>query len=249
MIRAIIVEDEPRDLEVIIKALKNFCPDVDVVATASSIAEAETVLRKNPADLLFLDIELQDGRAFDLLTKIQDIPVKIVFTTAHPEYAVRAFRFSAVDYLLKPLNFTELQNAVERVKEGIVLEVEKSKIEFLLGELHRGKHEVSRIAVPERKGIKFVAINDIIYIEADGNYSRIKLSGNQDLYSSRPIKDYEDILTDQCFVRVGRSHIVNLNHITEYKTCGEIVTDSGVEIPVGRQYKENLLNRMNGYDK
>jgi two-component system LytT family response regulator len=245
MIRAIIIEDEPRDLEVIQKALKKYCPDVHVVATASSISAAESTVRNNPADLLFLDIELQDGRAFDLLAKIHDVPVKIVFTTAHPEYAARAFRFSAVDYLLKPINFSELINAINKVKEGIVLKVEKDKIEFLLSELHKSKPEVSRIAIPDRKGVKFVTISDIIYIEADGNYSKIILGGNQELLSSRQLNEYEDMLADHCFVRIGRSHIVNLNHITEYKACGEIIIDSGKELPVGRHFKENLLARMN----
>jgi two-component system, LytTR family, response regulator len=249
MIKAIIVEDEPRDLEVLLKALRNYCSDVQVVTTASSVSEAEMLIKQTLADLLFLDIELPDGRAFDLLVKIKEIPLKIIFTTAHPEYAAKAFRFSAVDYLLKPINFLELKNAVAKVKEGIMLEVEKNKIEFLLEGLQKGKNEFSKIAISERKGVKFIAITDIIFIEADGNYSNFFLTGNIQLLSSRNLKEYEEMLCDHCFTRIGKSHIVNLNHITEYRSCGEVLTDSGHEIPVGRQFKDYFLEKMNMHRK
>ncbi len=172
MIKAIIVEDEPRDQEVLLKALRNYCTDIDIVATAGSVAEAEKIIKEHAADLLFLDIELPDGRAFDLLGRIQDVPIKIIFTTAHPEYAVRAFRFSAVDYLLKPVSFTELQNAVEKVKQGIQLETEKNKIQFLLEGIQQNNSSFKKIAIPDRKSVKFILIDDIIFIEADGNYSK-----------------------------------------------------------------------------
>jgi two-component system LytT family response regulator len=244
MIKAIIVEDEPRDMEVLLKALRNYCTDVEVVATAGSVLEAEMLIKKNSADLLFLDIELPDGRAFDLLGKIQDIPVKIIFTTAHPEYAVRAFRFAAVDYLLKPVSFTELKNAVDRVKEGIKIEIEKNKIQFLLEGMQQNNTAFKKIAIPDRKSVKFIVIDDIIFIEADGNYSKFVLITNHDLLSSHNLKEYEDMLTDHCFIRVSKSHVVNLNHVSEYRNCGELVTDSNHEIPVGRQYKDNFIAKM-----
>lgn len=249
MIKAIIVEDEPRDMDVLLKALKNYCADVEIVATARSVTEAIKVVTEHPADLLFLDIELPDGRAFDLLGKIQNVPIKIIFTTAHPEYAAKAFRFSAVDYLLKPINFLELKNAVAKVKEGITLEVEKNKIEFLLEGLQRGKNEFSKIAISERKGVKFITITDIIFIEADGNYSNFFLIGKTQLLSSRNLKEYEEMLSDHSFTRIGKSHIVNLKHITEYRSCGEVLTDSGHELPVGRQFKDNFLEKMNMHRK
>jgi two-component system LytT family response regulator len=249
MIRAIIVEDEPRDQEVLFKALRNYCTGVDIVATAGSVAEAEKIIKERPADLLFLDIELPDGRAFDLLGKIQNVPIKIIFTTAHPEYAVRAFRFSAVDYLLKPINFMELKNAVDKVKEGIMLEVEKNKIEFLLEGSYKGRDEFSKIAVSERKGVKFISFANIVFIEADGNYTNFFLTGNTQLLSSRNLKEYEEMLTDHCFIRVSRSHVVNLNHVTEYRSCGELVTDMNQEIAVGRQYKDNFLAKITNCKK
>jgi len=245
MIKAIIVEDEPRDREVLQKALLTYCKDIDIVGNAGSVSDAEKIVKERPAELLFLDIELPDGRAFDLLEKIKDVPIKIIFTTAHPEYAVKAFRFSAVDYLLKPVSFTELQNAVDKVKQGIQLETEKNKIQFLLEGIRQNIATFKKIAIPDRKSVKFIPINDIIFIEADHNYSRFVISGNSDLISCHNLKEYEDMLAEHCFTRISKSHVVNLNHLAEYKTCGEIVTDSGIEIPVGRQYKENLLKKMN----
>lgn len=244
MIKAIIVEDEPRDMDVLTKALNNYCPEVEVVATANTIGEAEKVVKSSQSDLLFLDIELPDGRAFDLLGKIQEIPVKIIFTTAHPEYAVRAFRFSAVDYLLKPINFADLRNAVEKVKEGIKIEIEKNKIQFLLEGVQHSNAAFKKIAIPDRKSVKFVLIDDIIFIEADGNYSKFVLASNHDLLSSHSLKEYEDMLADHCFIRVSKSHVVNLNHVNEYRSCGELVTDMNNEIAVGRQYKDNFIAKM-----
>ena len=249
MIKAIIIEDEPRDMDVLLKALSNYCTDIEVVATANTISEAENVVKSNHADLLFLDIELPDGRAFDLLGKIKDVPVKIIFTTAHPEYAVRAFRFSAVDYLLKPVNFNELKNAVDKVKEGIKIETEKNKIQFLLEGINQNKTSFKKIAVPDRKSVKFILIEDIIFIEADGNYSKFVLASNHDLLSSHNLKEYEDMLADHCFIRVSKSHVVNLNHVTEYRACGELVTDTKHEITVGRQYKDNFLAKMTNCKK
>ncbi len=249
MIKAIIVEDEPRDMEVLLKALRNYCTDVQVVATANSIAEAEKAIKDFVADLVFLDIELPDGRAFDLLKKIQDLPIKIIFTTAHPEYAARAFRFSAVDYLLKPLNFLELKNAIEKVKEGTMLEIEKSKIRFMLENMGSDHTAFNKIAIPDRKGVKFIPVDDIIYIEADGNYSKFILSDKREVLSSHNLKEYEEILSEYCFTRISKSHIVNLNHVDEYRAAGEVITDSKHEIPVGRQYRDNLLARINACNK
>ena len=248
MIKAIIVEDEPRDQEVLLKALRNYCTDVEIIATAGSVAEAEKIIKESP-DLLFLDIELPDGRAFDLLGRIQDVPIKIIFTTAHPEYAVRAFRFSAVDYLLKPVSFTELQNAVEKVKQGIQLETEKNKIQFLLEGMQQNKSLFKKIAIPDRKSVKFILIDDIIFIEADGNYSKFVISANHDLLSSHTLKEYEDMLTEHCFTRVSKSHVVNLNHVTEYRSCGELVTDTNHVITVGRHYRDNFLEKMTNCKK
>jgi two-component system, LytTR family, response regulator len=249
MIKAIIVEDEPRDQEVLLKALRNYCTGVDIVATAGSVAEAEKIIKERPADLLFLDIELPDGRAFDLLGRIQDVPIKIIFTTAHPEYAVKAFRFSAVDYLLKPINFNDLKNAVEKVKEGIRMEIEKNKIQFLLEGVQQNNAAFKKIAIPDRKSVKFIQIDDIIFIEADSNYSRFKLTGNQDLLSSHNLKEYEDMLAEHCFTRVSKSHVVNLNHVNEYRSCGELVTDTNDVITVGRQYRDNFLEKMTNCKK
>jgi two-component system LytT family response regulator len=244
MIKAIIVEDEPRDREVLQKALAGYCTDVEIVAVAATISDAEQIIREKHAELLFLDVELPDGRAFDLLNNIKDFPLKIIFTTAHPEYAVKAFRFSAVDYLLKPVSFSELQNAVDKVRQGIELETEKSKIRFLLEGIRQNITLFKKIAIPDRKSVKFKLIDDIIFIEADGNYSLFKLAGNQELISCRNLKEYEDILAEYCFIRVSKSHLVNLNHVAEYRACGELLTSTGHVVTVGRHYRENFLEKM-----
>ncbi|MBN1339050.1 MAG: response regulator transcription factor [Bacteroidales bacterium] len=241
--KSIIVEDEPRDLEVLQKAIGMYCRDVEIVATASSIAGALKVVRETRADLLFLDIELPDGRAFDLLEQIKDVPLKIIFITAHSGYAVKAFRFCAIDYLLKPVNFSELVEAVRKAKEGISIEVEKRKIELLL-EQRWTLDKIKKIAIPERKGTKFIDTGKIICIGAEGSYSSLTLTGGQELVSTKGLKEYEDMLCDGCFVRVSRSHIVNINHVNELKSGGEILLTGGLEVQIGRQFRDSFLARM-----
>jgi two-component system LytT family response regulator len=239
-----VVDDEPKDREVLLKACQEYCTDVEVIAMASSIAEGEQLIIQHAPDLLFLDIELPDGTAFDLLHRIKLIPPKIIFFTAHEEYAVKAFRFCAVDFLLKPINFSDLLEAVRKVKETLSVEAEKERITMLLQKMNSRDKEFQKIAIHDKKGMKFINIAEIVMIKAEGSYSRVYLLSSGEALCSRSLKEYEEMLTELGIIRVHRSYLVNVKHVMEYSSDEGITLTGGLSAELGREYRNHFFNQM-----
>jgi two-component system LytT family response regulator len=242
MIRALIIDDEKPSREVLENFLKDYCEKVEVVATASSIQSGYKAIKKYNPELVFLDIELGDGKGFDLLQMIPEINFSVIFVTAYSEYAVKAFRYSAVDYLLKPVKIEELKEACRRAGE---------RKSFASGNLAALSHNLSQkqpathvLVIPHIKGFDVLKTDDIIMCRADGYCTNFHLIGGKKVNSSKNLKYYEELLSGEIFQRVHHSYIVNLNHITGYTKQGEIMLIGDQRAMLGDVYKEAFLRRF-----
>jgi two-component system, LytTR family, response regulator len=246
MIRSVIVEDEKKSSELLSTMIKRFCPDVAVEAIAESVKEGEEVIRKITPDLVFLDVEMGDGNGFDLLKKLNDVHFDLIFTTASDQHAVKAIKYSAIDYLLKPIDPEELQNAVGKVKERRNDNSAIDNLKFLLKNLKRDDDRFSRITLPTGAGYELVNIKDIIRCEAEGNYTNFFIEGKKKLLVSASLKHYEDLLPAEDFIRVHHHHLININHVVRFlKTDGgyAVMTD-GTEVEVSRRKKDAFMQRL-----
>ncbi len=246
MLRAVIIDDEKLARDVIFNYLNEYCPDVEVVAQASSVKAALSAIQKTTPDLVFLDIEMPDGTGFDLLNKFEKIDFKIIFVTAYSEYAIKAFRFSAIDYLLKPVKIDELIDAVARVRSAGTPGISAEIISSLLNNLRSSSPKQSTLIIPNIKGFEVLRVSEIIMCQADGYCTNFHLSGNRKVVSSKNLKHFDGLLEDQNFLRVHHSYLVNLDHVTGYTRQGEILLSEGMKAFLGDSYKNEFVKRFGG---
>lgn len=246
MIRAIIVDDEKRARETIKSLLQLYCKNVTVVAEADNIELAETAVGKYFPDLVFLDIDMPGGSGFDLLKKYKTLPFKVVFITAHNDFAIRAFKFSALDYILKPINPDELISAVEKAETSIDKENLNQKLQIFISNMENITMEVKKIVLKTSDSIHVINVNDIIRCEADRNYSSFFLTNKKTILVSTTLKDYDELLSSYRFFRAHQSHLINLNHIERYekKDGGCLIMKDGSIVPVSVRKKEELLSLL-----
>lgn len=244
MLRTIVVDDEKLSREVLCNYLAEYCPDVEIISTASSVKSAYKAINKHNPDFIFLDIEMADGKGFDLLTRFTKVNFKVIFVTAYSEYAVKAFRFSAVDYLLKPVKIDELISSVEKIKAVKGLEPDTLKISTLLKNLNRETDIPQILLVPHLKGFEVLKIPEIIMCHADGYCTNIYLQGNRKIISSKNLKHYNELLESHNFVRIHHSYLININHVTGYSRQGEIFMTEDNKAFLGDSYKNDFLKRM-----
>src|SRR5689334_1194007 len=243
MIEAIIVDDEPKNVKILKALLNEYCPEVKIIGEASSADEAETVINERKPDLVFLDVEMPYGNAFDLLDKLKPVDFEIIFVTAFDDYTLKAFRYSALDYLLKPVNIDELKVAVDKASSQKNLKNINLQLNNLLFNLHKNSDSPARIAITSQDGFSFVSINEIIRCEAKGNYTYIFTSNNHRHISSRNIKAYEDMLPSSIFFRIHHSHIINLGFVKRYHKGrgGTVEMEDGTMIEVATRRKNEFL--------
>jgi two-component system, LytTR family, response regulator len=251
-LRTIIVDDEPRGLNSLEKLLQINCPDVNVVAACSDADEAIEKINQLQPDLIFLDIAMPAKNGFELLKEIKETPFEVIFVTAHNQFMVEAFHFSAIDYLLKPVDDDLLIDAVKRAQKRIVEKAGSKNIETFLHNVQQ-KHTPAnmRLCIPSLKGFQVVELDDILYAEAAGNYTNFYFSNKHAVCTSKPIHEYEELLSDAGFVRIHKSFLVNLLHITEYirGEGGSVILSNGAEIEVARRKKESFLYKMKSFFK
>jgi len=245
MLTAIIVDDEPYCCETLAVLLQRYCPDVRVTAICSSSAEALKAIQALQPQLLFLDIEMPHMNGFELLEKLPQINFELIFTTSYDQYAIKAIRFSALDYLLKPIDREELVRAVKKAVERQQQPLPQ-QLEILLQRLHQPAAAVSKIALPTMDGLLMIAIDAIISCESDSNYTIIFQKNKQKAIVSRTLKEMEEILEDHAFLRVHNSFIVNLNEVNKYVKGegGYLIMSDGSTIDVSRSRKEMLLKKL-----
>lgn len=242
LIRAIVVDDEKPSREVLINYIQENCHNIEIVTECNSVKSAFIAINEYKPELIFLDIEMPNGNGFDLLRMFKTIDFKIIFITAFSEYAVQAFRFSAIDYLLKPVKIAELIEAVNKVKLERTMNHSFQNIQALLENLYSPVSESKSLVIPNTKGYSVIKTNDIILCTADGYCTHFQLTGNIKISCSRSLKHYEEFLPSFQFLRVHRSHIINLQHVKSFNFLGQIFLSEGHSCTLAKGYKELFHN-------
>lgn len=248
-IRALIVDDEERHHETLGKMLSNFCPEIEVIGNAHNVQESVALIEKQQPDLLFLDIEMPGGNGFTLFDNFEEPPFEVIFTTAHDLYAINAIKYAALDYLMKPVNIKELQDAVARAAKVLSRKdssVGKEKINVLKSNLKLEDKRFTKIALPSSDGIDFIKAESIIRAEAERSYSNFYLENGKKILVSKPLKEYEALLEQCDFFRVHKSHMINLAHLEKYVKGkgGYVIMKDGSHVDVSVRKKDDLLNRL-----
>jgi two-component system, LytTR family, response regulator len=245
MLKAIVVDDELHCSESLNTLLGRYCPEVEVVAICSSAAAALKAIPLQSPQLVFLDIEMPHMNGFELIEKLPVINFDLVFTTSYDQYAIKAIKFSALDYLLKPVDREELKKAVQKVLQRQQPPLPQ-QLEILLQKLHQPINANLKIAIPTMEGLQMIQIDSIISCTSDSNYTNFHLKSKQKLTASRTLKETEELLEGRSFIRVHHSYLVNLNEIQKYVKGegGYLVMTDGTHIDVSRTRKEMLLQKL-----
>lgn len=246
MIKSIIIDDEPNSVEALNEMLTRYCPAVTVAATADNINEGRELILHHQPDLLFIDIEMPFGNAFDLLNNLPVINFEVVFVTAFDNYALNAIKLSALDYLLKPVSIKELQNAVKKAEEKIEAKNINGRIENLLYNLKSPQNSSKRLALPTFEGLIFLDTDEFVRLEASNNYTFIFLKDKSKIIVSRPLKEFESLLDMKNFSRVHHSHIINHDYIRKYHRGrgGHVEMEDGSSIEVSTRKKDEFLSKF-----
>jgi two-component system LytT family response regulator len=245
-IRAVIIDDEPGNIITLTEMLKEYCPEIVLEGSAlNPILGCDLILGVQP-QLVFLDIEMPYGNAFDMLDKLSPVNFEVVFITAFNDYAIKAFKYAALDYILKPVNIEELKTAVRKVKERLQEKSVDERISYLLSNMKQENAGIQKIALPAPDGIYFEAIENVIHLEAEGSYSRVFLKGKKSILVSRNLKEYEDILPPAIFCRVHHSHIINVNFVKKYfkGRGGYVEMEDGASIEISVRKKNDFFDKF-----
>jgi two-component system LytT family response regulator len=243
MIKTLIIDDELKSQSTLHKLLEMYCPEVEVIGFAHNVESGIDAIDSLKPDLVFLDISMPDGDGFEVLERVKNRNFEVVFTTAFNDYAIKAFQFAALHYLLKPINYIELQGAVQRFKQNHQDVDLNEKIKILCDSL---SNHHQKIILPTSNGLRIVELNQILRCEADGSYTNFYLSDNTVLMVSKVLSNFEDILPTEIFCRVHSKHLVNLNYISQYikGRGGRIILTSGKEVEVSENKKKDFLKRL-----
>ncbi len=244
MLKAIIVDDEPYCCEALSTLLEDSA-DVELIAVCYNAADALVAIRQHSPDLVFLDVEMPKMNGFEMLEQLPSVNFHLIFTTSYDQYALKAIRFSAIDYLLKPIDSEELQNAVKKVVQRSPKPIAQ-QLEILMQKIHSPSTPINKIAMPTMEGLQMIQVDSIISCESDSNYTILHLKDKKKKVASTTLKEIEELLEDHSFVRVHRCYLVNLNEIEKYLKGegGYLVMSDGSTIDVSRSKKEVLLKKL-----
>lgn len=247
MIKAMIVDDEQSSIDLLQWLMEQYCADITAIKTARSVQEALPLIHSFKPDIVFLDIQMPHQSGFDLLTTIDQWNFEVIFTTAYNEFAIQAIRFSALDYLLKPIEETELKKAVERYKaKRIYAPAGQLLFRNFIQNISQGSREKFKLALADATEVKYVQLNEIIRLQAESNYTHIFLKGNKVFVSAKTLKEYDEILQGHKFLRVHKSHLVNPAHIESYDKQGLLHMSDGTKVEVARRKKDFLQQSLSG---
>ena len=250
--RAILVDDEPDGIRTLKKLLEINCPEVEIVATCSNAVSAEQTLNDHKPDLVFLDVQMPGKSGLEMLAGLPELNFKVIFVTAHNEYVLQALRFSAVDYLMKPVDEDRLIEAVMRAKERVRQEKDPEQAATLLHNINKvGSPLEMRLCLPTLKGFSVVKLEEILYCEAQRSYTIFRLVDSKTIIISKPLFDYDRLLADTIFFRIHKSYLINLLHVKEYirGEGGTVIMSNGMEIEVSRRKKELFLTKVKEHFK
>lgn len=243
MTTAIIIDDEKKARDFIEMIISRNFPDIKISGKASSVVEGIKLINQVSPDLVFLDIEMQDGTGFDLLEALPDKNFDLIFVTAYNYHAVKAFKFSAVDYVVKPIDIEDFKNAVEKVLTKNQLLKKSQSLDILKSNL-RSKAPL-KIAIPVLEGIEYIETASIVSFNADGRYTRIFLEGGKKIIVSKSLGEFNDLIDNITFFKPHKSHIINLTHVNKYvkKGCYLLMSD-GSEVPLSRGNRDSFISIM-----
>jgi two-component system LytT family response regulator len=243
--RVAIVEDENKQRKLLMNLVKS-SDVVDEVVEAGSVKDALEVLKKQHIDLLLLDVNLPDGSGFDLLEKLKPVHIKVIFITSFDSYAIKAFKYSAIDYVVKPVDPEELHNAILKAREMMELEDSQLKIDTLLSNINNTSEGGARILLNTLQEIFVVYTNQIIRCQSDGNYTKFYMDNGDAVMVSKKIKEYEPILKEHRFFRPHKSHLINLNYVESFRKSdgGAIIMKDKSEIPLAQVKREEFFGLL-----
>ncbi|HNQ61200.1 MAG TPA: LytTR family DNA-binding domain-containing protein [Bacteroidia bacterium] len=240
MIKALIVEDDPMSVELLRDYLEDSNAEIAVLGSCGTVKSAIAKINKLKPQLVFLDVELADGSGFDVLKEIATINFEIIVITSHDKYAMEAVKYSALDYLIKPIKSPDLTSALKKVQKRLGVPVSKSAANKVSGRL------ANKVAVPTFEGLLFIPIEDIIRIQSDRNYTEFYLNTKRKVVVTRSLKSYEALLSDFGFIRIHHSHMINMNHLVKYikGVGGYVIMSDQSKVDVSRRKKEEFLEQL-----
>ncbi len=247
MIQAILIDDELILLSGLQIMLQQLCPQIKVIASCTNVEDAKDKIKTLQPQLLFLDINMPGKSGFDLLNEMDTENIEIIFITAHNSYALQAFKYSAIDYILKPVDEDELVEAVLKATKKIKNTQWKSGLDSFMHNMKATtKPQEMKLCLPSVSGFQVIDIKDIIVCIAEGAYTNFILTDNKKVMASRPLLDYEQLLYDNSFIRVHKSNLINVNHVKQYLRGegGSVILSNGMEIEVSRRKKEHFIEMM-----
>ncbi|TSJ44327.1 response regulator transcription factor [Mucilaginibacter corticis] len=243
-IRSIIIDDEPNNIENLQTIIATYCPGIDIVATANNAAQGIVVIKANQPDLVFLDIQMPGASGFDVLKAFATVNFEVIFITAYDQYGIQAIKFSALDYLLKPIDIAEFKIAIEKARVKINSKKQNHNIENLLEYIRSGQRDSPKIALPTLSEIRYIKVNTIVRCEAENNYTTFFLDGGEQILVCKTLKEYDELLQPHQFIRTHQSHLVNLQFVKSYlkEDGGTLLLTDQTKIPISRQNKDRVRN-------
>jgi two-component system, LytTR family, response regulator len=249
MLKTLIIEDEEKSRDVLLKIIEKNCPNLVVTGMATNVAEGVEKIKTLQPDLVFLDITMPDGSGFDVLEQVQGYKFDLIFATASNHHAVRAFKYSACDYLLKPIDAEELKAAVARIMERKSQVPDMQNLNFLIQQLKRADDNYQKITLPTGNAYEIINLKDIIRCEADGSYTNFFLADKRKLMVSASLKHYEELLPENDFIRAHHHHLINMNHVLRFlkEDGGYAVMSDGSKIEISRRKKDQFMERLKSF--
>lgn len=246
MLRIVIIDDEPNSREVISNSLLAHCENIDIIGTADSVKSGIVLIEKHNPDLVLLDVQMPDGTGFDLLSKIENVNFKVVFITAHQEFAMQAFKFSALDYILKPVDGNELAAAIKKAEESIEHTNLDMNMKIFYNNLKSQSKESKKIILKSLDQIHAVNVKDIIRCESEGNYTQFILNDGRKILVTKIIKEFDEMLQPYNFFRAHQSHLINIDFFVTYKKGdgGTLIMQDKSEIPLATRKKDAFLKLL-----
>lgn len=246
-LRAVIVEDEENSRETLKSLLKEFCTGITIEGMAESVQDAVSLISNVKPDVVFLDIELQSGTGFDVLNLTSNLNFEVIFTTAFDQFAIKAMKFSSLDYLLKPIDLEELHGAIEKARKRKNQEVYKKQLETLMYNLKQEKPKLNKICLSTSDGLDFIEVDTILYCKANGSYTSFILNNKKEILVSRHLKEYVSLFHEHDFMRVHNSFLVNLKNVDKFVRSdgGYIIMNNGDRVNISRSKKDEFVHAMN----
>ncbi len=248
MIQAIIVDDEPSNIENLRALLTKHCPQVNVIGTAVNNALAAELIDQHKPDLIFLDIQLRDDSGLNLLKLVHNRSFEVIFVTAYDQYGIQAVKLAALDYLLKPVDIDELAAAITKVETKLKEKQHNQQLDFLVNHLKKDDKQPTKIALQQQKEIRYITLTDIVRCEADNTYTFFYLNNGERILVSKGLKEYADMLPTDSFLRIHQSHLVNIAFVKSWlkEDGGVLLLTNGDKIPVSRPNREKVRAVLEG---